>query len=292
MADLDQILSNLDTRLARLEAESREIRNLIGPFGALLPDGNMLVQTVHRIKLIIDPLDVVMAPSLILERQWEPDITALILNSIDKNTVFCDVGANIGYHTCLAGIHIGRAGTGRIFAMEPNPNCFELLQRNLEINWSMCPIDARQIAVANFQGRAKLAVPKLHAANAHLEMALSESDPDAVDTPVERLDDVVPDHLAVDILKIDVEGHEFAVLDGARALIARSPNIKIVLEWSHWQMEAAKYGAGEVLDLFQQLGFVPYRVPTSLSSIPDRSAYSRQELTDTEYTNLVLARRR
>ncbi len=288
--DIFEAISRVETRVDNLESIARETRSLVGPFGVPLPDGMMLVQTLHGIKLVIDPLDRVMAPNLIIYRQWEPEIARLLATSIDSNTVFVDVGANIGCHSCLAGSIIGRSGTGKVIAIEPNPVCCELLRRNIQLNWSMCPIEVMPIAVSNFKGTANLAIPLHHAPNAHL--ALSEGDNEGKSTPVavSTLDQLIPDGI-VDIIKIDVEGHEWAVLDGARNLLARSPNPRIVLEWSRAQMDRAGYSPEAFFTLFDELCLAPYRLSSTLQNIGASGVrYERAELEKLDYANLVLAR--
>jgi hypothetical protein len=93
--------------------------------------------------------------------------------------------------------------------------------------------------VANFSGSARLWIPGQHGANATLTGLENLASADSVEVDVVRLDDVLPPDIAVDLLKIDVEGHELDVLLGARQVIARSPQIRIVMEWSVPQIHDA-----------------------------------------------------
>src|SRR5205814_6459582 len=54
----------------------------------------------------------------------------------------------------------------------------------------------------------------------------------AVEVDMTTIDDFLPPDLAVDLVKIDVEGHEPMVLRGMEKTIARSPNIRIVIEFA------------------------------------------------------------
>jgi hypothetical protein len=69
-----------------------------------------------------------------------------------------------------------------------------------------------------------------------------------------RLDDVIPADLLVDLVKIDVEGHEPFVLQGMRKIIARSPNIKIVLEFFDSFFRSTYGGSIGVQRLVAELG--------------------------------------
>ncbi|HWB50482.1 MAG TPA: FkbM family methyltransferase [Stellaceae bacterium] len=289
--DLANKLEAIERRLAMIERLATEIRGLVGPFGALLPDGRMLVQTLHGIKLYIDPLDLIMAPNLIVYRQWEADVTALLLNALDRDTVFVDVGANIGYFTCLAGSIIGTQGRGRVIAIEPNPACLALLDANLIVNWSMCDIAVHRLAAANFTGSAKLSIPSRRAPNAHLQLDGTAADGEVCEVPVTTLDNLLPPDLAVDFMKIDVEGHEWSVLDGARSVIERSPRLHILIEWSPGQMAAAGVASRTMIELFRDLGLVAYPLPNALSQLAEEGVpLNANQLGATHYGNILLAR--
>lgn len=62
--------------------------------------------------------------------QYEPDTIHLISNFCDRNTLFLDIGAANGGMTLLAGL------TGaEVIAVEPNPQMFEVLSRNIDLNF-------------------------------------------------------------------------------------------------------------------------------------------------------------
>ncbi len=273
----------------------QEIPALVGPFGASMPDGTMLVQTIHKTKYLIDPLDLIIAPNLIVYRQWEADLSALFIQSAHKDMVFVDVGANFGYFTCLLGSRIGNSGHGKIWAIEPNPNCVKLLQRNVSINWAMCPISILPIGVGAASATMQLAVPKDRASNGSILSTGHGRLPD--DTAVyaveiQRLDDVLPETQIVDCIKIDVEGHEWSVLSGARKTIERSLGIKIIMEWAPDQMKTAGYSADQMCDLLEELGlsvFSPQKGCTLTTLVG--KGLDRDHLRNWGYDNLILSRK-
>ena len=63
---------------------------------------------------------------------WEPYETSLVLRLLQPGDVFVDVGANIGYFSVLAASLVGDAG--KVFAFEPDPDNFQLLCANAELN--------------------------------------------------------------------------------------------------------------------------------------------------------------
>lgn len=227
---------------------SRQTRSLVGPLGLPMPDGSMLTQTIHGLLYYIDPTDTIIAPQMLIYRQWESDLTFLINSLMGSANNFVDVGANFGYFSCLAAKGLAHKSGASVIAVEPNPQLLKLLRRNVEINWSLAPIEIFEAAAGDVAGPVTLFVPLEHGANGGLtnvEHALQ------YDVDMVRLDDIVPPDLVVDVIKIDVEGHELSVLKGAIDIIQRSPDIKIILEWSPNQMRDAGI-EGKDLQLFMK----------------------------------------
>lgn len=280
-------------QLSKIEKSLDEVRRLVGPFGLMMPNGEMLVQTLYGIKYLIDPADLIMAPNLIIYRQWEADLSTLFWNLLKPDSVFVDVGANFGYFTCLAASRIGSSGKGKVFAVEPNPASLALLDRNVVINWSMCPVSIFRGAVGEFPGSVFLSVPDNRAANASLTASEQNGiSAKQVKVDLRRLDDVIPPDIVVDFLKIDVEGHEYAVLRGAVGVIRRSPGIHIVMEWSVAQMREAGFHVSEMASLLDDLDLIAF--PVSAADEIGRQevcGLTSDELGSLNYDNLILVRR-
>ena len=295
--ELLERLGRLEGRLQELHDMVREARVLIGPWAVNLADGNLLVHTLKKQLLIVDSLDLIITPQLVVYRQWESDLTDLFWNSLRSDSVFVDVGANIGYFTCLAGDRIHAGGTGNVIAVEPSPKCYDLLERNLVINWSMCPITLHKVACGAERGEAWLTSPIHRAANAHFTKERGAVDTtSSFQVPVETLDSLVPETTQVDIMKIDVEGHEASVFLGAQRVIERSPNIRIIIEWSPVQMLEAGVSPTRLYGLVTELGLTPRMLPTSRNLYeltPENSpVLSLDQLTNLAYSNLLLMKQR
>ena len=297
LADLGAKLEGVEQRLS---AQTFELRTATvaglsraPPFGCPMPDATMLVHTVHGNRYLIDPLDCVMGPELIIHRQWEADISALLLSAVRPDLNFADVGANFGYFTCLLGARIGAGGGGRVISIEPNPACAKLLRRNVEINWSMCPIDVLDCAVGDKSGRLKLYVPDNHSANGYLGDAdnLDWTHFPSVEVDVRPLDEIVPPDLRLDVMKVDVEGHEHAVFAGARGVLARSPDVAIVMEWSPGQIIRAGYSVEAMRVQLRECGLRAFRLAPSFAPEALREGeLSDDQLASLGYGNIILTR--
>jgi FkbM family methyltransferase len=296
LARIEQKLEAIEKRIDAIESNTTETRRMISPWAATLADGKLMVNTLHGNLMIVESLDLIITPQLVIYRQWEPELSQIIWNSLRPDSVFVDVGANIGYFTVLAGDRIHAGGTGRVIAIEPNPDCCELIERNLIINWSMCPIDLHKVAVGAEDGEVWLAIPENRAANAHLTAAGEEEGLRRCRVPMRTLDELVPEGLAVDILKVDVEGHELAVFQGAARVIAESPNVHVIMEWSLEQMAEAKVSVTELQEKLESLGLVARRLPYSWPTLVGLSTetsplISFDELGNIPYENILLTKR-
>lgn len=284
--ELLQAITGLNKRLADLERVTRETRQLVGPFAAPFPDGSLLTQTIHGLKYFIDPNDLIIAPQMVVYRQWEADISHLFRSLCRPESVVVDIGANFGYFSVLAANLIGPQGSGQVIAFEPNPALCKLLRRNRDINWSIAQITLHEIALGERDDELILHVPIERGANGSLSRPRDE-DCAQIPVSVKPLDAVLPPDLAVDVMKIDVEGHEATVLRGARDVLARSPNLNLILEWSQKQMRAAGIAPADVLALLE--GFVPHRIV--LGANPLDHPETTEWLVAQEYADVLFVRR-
>ncbi len=177
---------------------------------------------------------------------FDPCVTETLHRLIDPGDLVIDVGANIGYLTSLAAARAG--ARGRVLAYEPHPSVFELLAANVE-RWRAQPgvasVSIHQQALSDRDGTGELEVGPVFHANMGLAALRppgdgggerpGEHDSDGarggevVSVQMGRLQDAVEGQ-SVGVLKIDVEGHEPAVLRGASELLAAGRVRDVVFE--------------------------------------------------------------
>jgi FkbM family methyltransferase len=160
-------------------------------------------------------------------------LTESIHRLLDPGGLAVDVGANVGYVTNLMATRLGKAG--RVIAFEPHPTVFELLDRNVG-RWNEDPsigtAEAHRLAVSSDSGRGLLSgggEPNVHMGLASLRNGAETGGPRDFVVELARLDDVLGER-EVQLVKIDVEGHEREVLEGARTLIAERRVRDVVFE--------------------------------------------------------------
>ena len=154
------------------------------------------------------------APVLLAERYCGP------------RAVVVDAGANIGL-TTLGFAHIARQG--RVVAIEASGTSFGFLVENLERNRieNVLPI---RVALSNTAGSVRLLEDEGFMAGTRIMPLDAATTAAGVEVPASTLDDVIERAgvAAVDLVKIDVEGHEPEVLAGAAATLARHRPLCIV----------------------------------------------------------------
>jgi FkbM family methyltransferase len=160
---------------------------------------------------------------------------AQFAESIRPGMTVLDIGANIGYYTLLAARGVGPSG--RVYAFEPDARSRSGLERNLRLN-QMGNVTVIPKAVSDTAGRQPLYLSD-SAAKSGLSRSMAEDsvvDTTIVDTV--RIDDLL-EGARVDVVKMDIEGHEPAALRGMRETLERSPDLRLFLEFSPVALRAA-----------------------------------------------------
>jgi FkbM family methyltransferase len=149
--------------------------------------------------------------------QWCEFDIQLVRRFLAPGDTAIDVGANIGTHAIAYADMVGP--TGRVHAFEPQPRNFHLLAGNVALN-ALENVVCHPWAVGD--AKREIALPSLPPPDVPFNfgaMALSHPSTGGEHVPLVPLDSL--DFPACKLIKIDAEGMEPQVLDGARELIAR-----------------------------------------------------------------------
>ena len=145
-----------------------------------------------------------------------------LLHALQSGDLFVDVGANIGSYSILAGACEGV----KVIAFEPVPQTFSWLQKNIKINALENRIEAMNIGLAEQKGSLNFS-SNLDSLN---HVVLQEKhNTSVVKVDVSKLDDIL-DHKYPTVIKIDVEGYELQVLNGAKKILDNPSVIAVIVE--------------------------------------------------------------
>jgi len=172
---------------------------------------------------------------------------------IRPGSLVVDVGSNIGVHTKLFSKLVGKFG--EVHSFEPDRlNFFRLQQNvgnsdNVTLNSSAV---GEQTGVTNLFLSADLNVD-------HRTFDAGDGR-SSVEVPIVSLDNYFSSRTKVNFIKIDVQGHELAVLKGARRVLKDNYEIQVLLEFWPYGMQQGAVTPSEIFDFFEEQGFDVYRV--------------------------------
>ncbi|WP_175012618.1 FkbM family methyltransferase [Burkholderia lata] len=230
--------------------------------------------------------DHALVATLVEAGELEPGIRMLIQRLLSPGDVFLDVGANVGMHSIAAAQTM--RGQGRIIAFEPYSPTAKLLEKTVWINGFQNIVDVKNEAVFDVQGERTL---HLGATSGHHSLFPHEGHlpitDTAVNVPVTTLDHAVANLPSANLIKIDVEGAESAVMAGAGALLGRSKDIGIIAEFGISHLRRVGVGVHDWLASFHRHGFVHHAIHAESGAIYEISI---DELEAADSVNLFFAR--
>jgi FkbM family methyltransferase len=222
-------------------------------------DPHTALTTLHDGQLIfVDPTDEQLTPSIVAYGLWEFWIERVIRKLLRPGDRVIDVGANVGYYTLVMSSVIGPKG--RLDAFEANPRMARLLRRTVSCSGRSEFVSVHEKIVADRAGVMHLNVSDRFAGAGNVAengWGIGE-DTEVVECEAVRLDDLAPEG-AVDLLRIDTEGSEVLILNGAMGILARSPTIKLCIEW-HVGMMSARGDVTALIAALTQMGFKFWRI--------------------------------
>ena len=196
---------------------------------------------------------------------YEPAIAAYAASVLAPGDVVVDVGANAGIHTVLFSRLVGPRG--RVHAIEASPSIFKRLQANLALNGAERNTIAHNVAILDAPRRVPVF---LHDSYNDGGTTIVSTEAARRDTHQEGtvegkpLEQVIPidDLMRAKLIKIDVEGAEWLVVQGMRPILPRLPrDCSVLVEVTPRAL--ADFGASveDLKQLFKSNGFEAFRLP-------------------------------
>jgi len=219
-----------------------------------------------NIKIKIRPREVI-GRSIWLIGIYDMSVTEVLWRLIDRGETTIDIGSNIGYMTTIMAKRVGE--TGCVYCFEPHPEVYEELTENIRlwhasVGWHH--INAYKIALSNKSGDGVLKRPANFLENRGTATLFPLSDNACMynhenSSPthivaLDSLDEFMKKYQNlgnISVIKIDVEGHELEVLQGAIKLINKHKIRDIVFE------EHASYPSS-VTKFLEENGYSIFRI--------------------------------
>jgi FkbM family methyltransferase len=163
---------------------------------------------------------------------WERRERSILDQLVVPGSTVLDVGANIGFYTCLFAQAVGRHG--RVLAFEPTPAALDTLRKNVTMNFFE-QVSIFPVALSDQSGFAKLNVFS-EKGNVYNSLGankaygiISDGTIDVETAPLDRYQEFFSP-AEVSLVKIDVEGAEELVLRGARGFLHSDTSAVLMVE--------------------------------------------------------------
>jgi FkbM family methyltransferase len=191
---------------------------------------------------------------------YEEDLLNAIISflkdkvNIEKFDLIIDVGANIGNHS----LYFSKISK-KVFSYEPNPNTYQLLKYNTS---NISNIDIYNIGISNNTEKKFLNESNFNIGNSAVVSGIKKQNIKKDDLILHEINAFKLDDLEnlfneeISMIKIDVEGHELEVMDGAKNLIEKN---KPMLIFEH-NKEINKEKALKINEFLQQQDYVIYTI--------------------------------
>lgn len=187
---------------------------------------------------------------------YDLSVTEAITRICETGDSVLDVGANIGFTSLLMNFCVGKSGC--VYSFEPHPHIFEKLKVNIALNnYSIKHL--YKLALSSYKGEASLVIPEDFKTNEGICYVDKENKDGhhSIKIDLDTLDHIIPIDIKINLMKMDVEGHEIDVLKGASYFLKKQLILNILFEGNDNENK-------EVIDYLKSFGYTIYRLDKTI----------------------------
>lgn len=193
----------------------------------------------------------------------EPDTAQFIQKILKPGMTFVDIGAHIGEYTLLSAEILG--DSGHIYAFEPQPKIYSLLESNIKVN-HLKKISIESCALSNQEGNVQFTIfsePSVSSIKTDLPNSSEQNYriTNTIQVPTITLDSYFESlENQIDLIKLDVEGAELMVFQGANKYLELSEVTAPIwlFEFSPRNYKDFGYDAKDLFSLLESYGYMIY----------------------------------
>ncbi|MDD5530882.1 MAG: FkbM family methyltransferase [bacterium] len=221
---------------------------------------NLMFKSIKKVYIDLEgyklKLDKNDSLRLSLNPKYEEMTGKLMREIVKPGDYVVDVGANIGYWTLFLSKLVSKSAgwDGAVFAFEPEETNYNILKSNIHDN-NITNCDIFNIGLSNDYHVGKL---YLSDTNSGDHSSVNDGNRKFQYVQYKRLDDIreiFDRKREISLIKIDVQGSEMMLLEGAKEFFRQNPNIKIITELWDYGLRRAGASAAEYLTELEKLGF-------------------------------------
>ncbi len=190
------------------------------------PKHSLIIKTIYGFRLKIDPAkDNGVENSIYIKGTYEKGTLDIIGKILKKGDVFIDIGANIGLMSIFSSYKVGE--NGQVISFEPNPETRKILEENIVLN-SINNIKIEPYALSNTKRESKIYdnFDVNRGASSLIKPSTVTQSYDVIEIP---FSEYFGNDSKIDLIKIDVEGYELKVLEGAKEFLINCKNPPILI---------------------------------------------------------------
>lgn len=166
-------------------------------------------------RVCVQKRDAEFGRNILATKEYEPHVRRAVAERLRAGDVVVDIGANVGCIALQAAGIVGREGL--VVAVEPNPDNLQMLYAGIVLNG----LDNVRVLPHAASAAASVVSLSDNPSNSHVLAAQAPGGPRSVYAQTVALDEALAWLPRLDLVKIDIEGHEIAALDGFATLVAR-----------------------------------------------------------------------
>jgi len=184
---------------------------------------------------------------------------------------------------------------GRVYAFEPDPESFALLEANIRLN-GLTNVVAEQKALSNEPGVLKLFLNPNNRGDHRIYQPKKGTEREFVEVEAVSLDDYFAgDDRPIDFIKIDTQGAEGVIFEGLTGIVKANKDLRIAIEWWPSAVQDMGYDAEKLLTMVSSLGFHFYELgwlggPKALRKYSAEEVKQRFIVENNASSNMILTR--
>ncbi len=243
-------LGRLNSNVEQLRQESNRnsalIQRIKNSTTVFTGDHEALTLLFNDRKMFVDTRDHGVSQSLMLRGVWERDVTDVWRSVIDEDSVVLDIGANFGYFGVVACPLVDQAKGGRVHFIEANKDLTHYIEKTISSNNFSQKTVVSNIALSDKPGELVLNIHDMHWGGSWVSDKSVKTKRSGFHKRYKveamTLDNYTKEQTKgrVDVIKMDVEGHEEAIYRGMKKTIKNSPNLKLMLEFTAFAYDDPK----------------------------------------------------
>lgn len=238
-----------------------------------IDDGVIFHSRLENLKFKFSYPDKRAAPFEILNfKKYEVNDSKLIYNLIDSDSIFFDIGANIGWYS----LHVAKKiSLGKVYSFEPVPSTFNQLKLNVSLN-QIENISIVNVALSDSEGELELFTNEHSSVSSSSQNILNDQSARKIFVPKTTLDQFVETQLIqkINFIKCDVEGAECFVIKGGIASIKKFRPIIFLEMLRKWSAKFS-YHPNDLIKTLSDLNY-------SCFSLGEKSELEKIQLIDEE----------